>query len=240
MPNVALEFSINVSRHCRKLIEIAGLAIRDQDEYESQAARNALKAALTAHQQALEAILPPDFPGGRRGDLARHIHFCQPNDWHDIVLFDVPDIMAKAEGYAVTLPADELGELEGYIHARFRPRLSMTLQQDQPDFHALILTCCVDLATLFRQKSGAADDSDGEIGRVFSPNNPILMVPANLKIETDRNIQRGSMLLMQGWKSFLRNPHVHGERPADREYAIHALMLMSFLARIIDGAKRLP
>lgn len=240
MPNVGVEFAVNVSRHCRKLIEIAGLAIRDQEEYESEAARKALQAALTAHQQALEAILPPDFPGGRRGDLARHIHFCEPNDWHDIVLFDVPDIMAKAEAYASELPADDLGELEGYIHARFRPRLAMALQQDQPDFHALVLTCCVDLATLFRQKSGAADDSDGEIGRVFSPNNPILLVPANLATDTDRNIQRGSMLLMQGWKSFIRNPHVHGERPADREYAIHALMLMSFLARIIDGATRTP
>lgn len=240
MPNAALEFSINVSRHCRQLIEIAGLAIRDRDQYETMAARNALKAALVAHQQALEAILPPDFPRGRRGDLSRHISFCEPNDWHDIVLFDVPDIMAKAEGYAAELPADNLGELEGYIHARFRPRLVMTLQQDQPDFHGLILTCCVDLATLFQQKSKAMDDSHGEIGRVFSHNNPVLVVPANLATETDKNIQRGSMLLMQGWKSFLRNPHVHGERPADREYAIHALMLMSFLARIIDGAAVAP
>lgn len=240
MPNAPLEFSINVSRHCRKLIEIAGLAIRDREEYESEAARNALKAALTAHQQALEAILPADFPGGRRGDLARHIHFCEPNDWHDIVLFDVPDIMAKAEAYALQLPADDLGELEGYIHARFRPRLALALQQEQPDYHALILTCCVDLATLFRQKSGAADDSDGEIGRIFSPNHPALTVPAALATDTDRNIQRGSLLLMQGWRAFIRNPHSHEVRPADREYAMHALMLMSFLARIIDGSTANP
>lgn len=238
MPNAATDFCINVSRHCRQIIETAGLAIRDKDHYENAGARTALKAVLTGHQQALEAILPPDFPGARRGDLARHIHFCEPNDWHDIVLFDVPDIMAKAEIYAANLLTDDLGELEGYIHARFRPRLAMALQQDQPDFHALILTCCVDLATLFQQKSGANDDSDGEIGRVFSPQNPVLIVPTELVTETEQNIQRGSLLLMKGWKAFLRNPHVHAERPADREYAIHALMLMSFLARIIDGSTR--
>ncbi|NJR79345.1 TIGR02391 family protein [Sphingomonas corticis] len=238
MANAALEFMLNVSRHCRKLIETAGLAIRDQKEYATQAARAALKTALKAQQEALEAVLPADFPGGRRGDLARHIHFCEPGDWNDIVFFDVPDIMAKAEAYATELPRDDLGDLDVFIHARFRPRLAMTLQQDQPDFHALILTCSVDLATLFRQKSGAADDSDGEIGRIFSPNNPVLRVPAALATETERNIQRGSMLLMQGWRAFIRNPHAHGERPTDREYAMHALMLMSFLARIIDGATR--
>ena len=62
------------------------------------------------------------------------------------------------------------------------------------------------------------------------------MVPAKLETETERNIQRGAMLLMQGWRAFVRNPHAHEERPTDKEYMVHALMLMSFLARILDGA----
>ena len=148
--------------------------------------------------------------------------------------------MAKAEAYALQLPADDLGELEGYIHARFRPRLALALQQDQPDYHALILTCCVDLATLVRQKSGAANDADGEIGRVFSPNRPVITVPAALATDTDRNIQRGSLLLMQGWRAFIRNPHSHEVRPTDREYAMHALMLMSLLAASSTGRRQIP
>ncbi|WP_206542415.1 hypothetical protein, partial [Sphingomonas sanguinis] len=46
MANDAVDWLATVSRHCRKMIELAGLAIRDQDEYETQAARNALREAL--------------------------------------------------------------------------------------------------------------------------------------------------------------------------------------------------
>lgn len=225
-----------VSSHCRRLIETAGLAIRDKEEYEVKARQESLRTTLAAHKDALQALLPEDFPKSRISDLARHIHFCDPNDWHDIVFFDVPDILTKAERYAMEMPDDGIGELEEFIHARFRPRLDLALRSDNPDFHDLVLTCCVDLATLFKRKSGSADDSDGEIGRILNPNNSVLLVSGKLDTETDRNRQRGAMLLMQGWRSFLRNPHVHEVRPTDKEYAIHSLMLMSFLARIIDGA----
>jgi len=95
--NDAVEWLATISRHCRKLIELAGLAIRDREEYETPAAKKALREALTVHKDALLAALPEDFPASRRGDLARHIGFCDPSDWYDIVLFDVPDLLAKAE-----------------------------------------------------------------------------------------------------------------------------------------------
>ncbi|MXP14025.1 TIGR02391 family protein [Altererythrobacter confluentis] len=238
MANEATEWLASVSEHCRKLIEIAGLAIRDRNEYEQDANKGTLRAALNAHKEALQGLLPEDFPNSRIGVLARHIGFCEPNDWYDIVLFDVPDILAKAERYASEMPDGQLGGFDEFLHARFRPRLELALREAEPDFHALILTYCVDLATHFQRKAGAADDSDGEIGRIFSPNNPQLLVAGNLETDTDRNLQRGAMLLMQGWRSFLRNPHAHEVRPTDEENAVHALMLMSLLARIIDGATR--
>jgi uncharacterized protein (TIGR02391 family) len=238
MANDAVEWLATVSTHCRKMIELAGLAIRDEEEYLAPAAKRGLKEALTTHRDALHALLPGDFPRSRMGDLSRHIGFCDPNDWYDIVLFDVPDILAKAETYAVENHANKTGGIEDYIHARFRPRLELAMQVDPPDYHALLLACSVDLATLFKRKSGANDDSDGEIGRVFSPANPVLMVPPQLQSDTERNLQRGTLQMMQGWRAFIRNPHAHEERPTDREYMVHALMLMSFLARIIDGATR--
>jgi uncharacterized protein (TIGR02391 family) len=236
MANDAVEWLATVSRHCRKMIELAGLAIRDREEYETPAAKNGLREALATHKDALRAILPENFPNSRIGDLSRHIHFCDHNDWNDIVLFDVPDILAKAETYAVDTHSDQSGGIEEFLHARFRPRLELTMRAENPDFHALILACSVDLATLFKRKSGSNDDSDGEIGRVFNRDAPVLMVPAQLQSETERNLQRGALLLMQGWRAFIRNPHAHEERPADKEYMVHALMLMSFIARIIDGA----
>ena len=236
MAGEAVEWLATISQHCRKLIEIAGIAIRDHDEDDAEANRDALREALKAHKNVLQAALPEDFPKSRIGDLSRHINFCEQHDWYDIVLIDVPDILAKAERYAVEMPDGRLGGFEEFIHARFRPRLELAVWEAEPDFHALILTCCVDLATLFQRKSGAADDSDGEIGRVFNPKNPVLMVPDQMESETDRNRQRGAMMLMQGWKAFLRNPHVHGEQATDKEYTVHALMLMSFLARILEQA----
>jgi len=237
MANEAVEWLANVSRHCRKLIELAGVAIRDREEAEVAATRDALRAALQTHRDALQALLPEDFPRSRIGDLNRHIGFCEPNDWYDIILADVPDILAKAETYAVRNFSENTRGIEEYIHPRFRPRLELAMRADPPDYHGLILACSVDLATLFKRKSGSNDDSDGEVGRVFNRENPVLIVPADLQTETQRNIQRGALLLMQGWRAFIRNPHAHEERPTDREYMVHSLMLMSLLARIVDGAR---
>ena len=236
MADEATTWLARISEHCRQIIELTGVAIRDREEYEAEPAKGMLRNALRTHRDAIAAALPDDFPQNRLSDLTRHIHFCDPNDWFDMVTMDVPDILAKAEGYALAMPANNLGEIGDYIHVRFRPRLELAMQAPEPDFHALLLTCCVDLATHFKSKSGANDDSDAEIGRVLNAQNPVLMVPAALETETQRNRQRGAMMLMQGWRAFIRNPHAHEVQPADREYMMHALMLMSFIARIIDGA----
>lgn len=234
MADEATTLLARVSEHCRQIIELAGVAIRDREEYEEEPAKSILRNALRTHRDAIAAVIPEDFPQSRLADLTRHIHFCDPNDWFDMITMDVPDILAKAETYALAMPANRLGEMADYIHVRFRPRLELAMQAPEPDYHALLLTCCVDLATHFRSKSGAADDSNGEIGRVFNVQNPVLMVPAALEDDTQRNRQRGAMLLMQGWRAFIRNPHAHEVQASDREYTVHALMLMSFIARIID------
>lgn len=240
LANEAAIWLARVSEHSRSIIALAGVAIRDRDEYEGEPTKTALRNALRAHRDAIAAILPADFPASRIGDLTRHIHFCDYGDWIDIITIDLPDVLAKAETYAKEMPSNDIGEIGDFVHARFRPRLELAMQAQEPDFHALLLTCCVDLATHFKSKSGANDDSDGEIGRVFNAQNPVLTVPEDLISETNRNRQRGTMLMMQGWKAFLRNPHAHEVQATDKEYMVHALMLMSFIARIIDGATPTP
>lgn len=240
MPSPSTEWLVAVSTHCRKITALAGLALRGAEEYESTAARAALKSALKGHYDALSALLPDDFPISRRHDLARHIGFCEPTDWHDMVIMDVPEILADAEKYALSMPANTVGALEAFVHPLFRPRLELTMAQAEPDYHALILACSVDLATHFKKHTQAADDSEGEMGKAFGGNTPKFVVPMKLETETEKNIQRGSLMLMQGWRAFIRNPHSHEVRPTDQQYMIHALMLMSFLARIIDGATAAP
>jgi hypothetical protein len=236
MADEATIWLARVSEHGRGIIALAGVAIRSRDEYEQEPTKGMLRNAMAVHRDAIAAVLPEDFPASRLGDLSRHIHFCDHGDWFDILTVDVPDILAKAEAYALAMPTNTVGEIGDYIHARFRPRLELAMQAPQPDFHALILTCCVDLATHFKSKSGAQDDSEGEIGRVLNSHNPVLRVSDGLTTDTERNRQRGAMLMMQGWRAFLRNPHAHEVQPTDKEYMIHSLMLMSFIARIIDGA----
>lgn len=236
MADEATAWLAKISEHCRGIIGLAGIAIKSRDEYEREPANTMLRDALREHGNAIASALPEDFPASRMGDLMRHIRFCEPNDWFDLITLDVPDVLAKAEAHALAMPSNTIGEIGHYVHVRFRPQLELALQAQEPDFHALILTCCVDLATHFKRKSGAQDDSDGEIGRVLSLRDPVLLVAGSLQDETRRNRQRGAMLMMQGWRAFMRNPHAHEVQPTDKEYMVYALMLMSFLARIIDAA----
>ncbi len=212
------------------------MAIRNPEDYGAELTRNALRDAMSNHLGAIRAALPQEFPNSRIDDLGRHIYFCEQNDWFDIVLHDVPDLLAKAEMFAKEMQVTDAGSFDRFLHPEFRARVELAEQADQPNYHDLIVACCTALATQFTRKSGAENDSDGEIGRVFSPNEPVLMVPSDLDNETNRNRQRGALLLMQGWRAFVRNPHAHGEQPYDEEYAVHVLMLMSFLGRILDGS----
>lgn len=227
----------DVSRHGRALTEAASLAWRDEQEYKEAAAKKQLQALLKLHKDELVKLLPEDFPASRIGDLSRHIGFCDPGDWRDIVLFDIPDILAKAEKYATSLRDIRVNDLEGYVHPLFRTYLAVASNQASPDYHGLVLKACVVLASEFKKKSGAKDDSDGEIGKAFGGNAPTLLVTGKLTDETDKNFQRGALLLFQGLRAFFRNTYSHDEIPTDRETAVQAIILFSLAARILEGSE---
>jgi hypothetical protein len=140
MPDEATIWLARLSEHCRGIIELAGVAIRDREEHEEEPAKSMLRNALKVHRDAIALALPEDFPASRIGDLTRHIHFCVYVDWLDMITVDVPDILAKAEVYAQAMHTNVIGEIGDYVHARFRPRLELAVQAPEPDFHALILT----------------------------------------------------------------------------------------------------
>lgn len=159
------------------MTEIAVVTVRDVDD--QVAARRstlaATKIVLSSHLEELVKILPEDFPASRLGDLGRHIHFCQVGDCIDIAAFDVPDILEKAEKYALSHQPDSLaGEIGDYLHPIYRARFERELANAEPDYHGLVAKACILLGDAFKQKAKITDDRDSEIGRAFKLDNPIL------------------------------------------------------------------
>jgi uncharacterized protein (TIGR02391 family) len=232
-----VEWLASVSKQCRLITETAALGWLEAEQSGATGQLTETKPVLVEHFRSLRDLIPEDFPNSRLSDLARHIKFCELHDCKDIVLNDVPDVLAKAEEYATELPTNRVGELSDYLAPQFRQRFEMTLAQPEPDYHALVLTCCIALGDMFKRKAGVAEDSDSELGRAFKANDPLLLVTGSLNSEQDRNYQRGAMLLFQGARAFLRNTHAHEQVPTDKELAVHALMLLSLLADILGASK---
>lgn len=197
----------------------------------------AVKVVLARDLAALKALLPDDFPSSRIGDLTRHVSFCHMHDCLDIAGFDLPDVMSKAEEYALShIPRDRSGEIGNYLHPSLRPRLDKELAMSEPDYHALVLKAAIILGDTFKAKAGAQNDKDDEIGKAFRKDQPRLMVMPDLTSETNQNFQRGTMLMMQGVRAFYRNTYAHGQIAATHRNAVHALIIMSMLTEIIDGS----
>ena len=94
------------------------------------------------------------------------------------------------------------------------------------------------LNAFVRLRSGI-DDKDGTqlMEFVFNPSNPILKF--NLLVnESDRNEQRGFMMMMSGAVAGLRNPRAHTIIKDDPERALEFIAYVSLLAKLVDQAKK--
>ena len=94
------------------------------------------------------------------------------------------------------------------------------------------------LNAFVRLRSGI-DDKDGTqlMEFVFNPSNPILKF--NLLVnESDRNEQRGFMMMMSGAVAGLRNPRAHTIIKDDPERALEFIAYVSLLAKLVDQAEK--
>lgn len=94
------------------------------------------------------------------------------------------------------------------------------------------------LNQLVRLNSGV-DNEDGTtlMEHVFSPKNPILKFN-NLIDDTDRNEQKGFMMLFSGAVAGLRNPRAHKIIKDDPEMALEFIAFISLLAKLADKSKK--
>lgn len=94
------------------------------------------------------------------------------------------------------------------------------------------------LNALVRMRSGM-DNLDGSklMEHVFSPKNPELRFN-DLADDSDRDEQRGYMMLFSGAVAGLRNPRAHKLIQDDAERALEFIAFVSLLAKLLDGAEK--
>jgi uncharacterized protein (TIGR02391 family) len=93
------------------------------------------------------------------------------------------------------------------------------------------------LNLLVRLRSGLDIDGTPLMEKAFSPNNPILKFN-DLSDQSDRDEQKGFMMMFSGAVSGLRNPRAHGFIHDDPERALEFIAFVSLLAKLLDGAKK--
>jgi uncharacterized protein (TIGR02391 family) len=89
------------------------------------------------------------------------------------------------------------------------------------------------LNLLVRLRSGLDIDGAPLMERTFSLNNPILKFN-DLSDQSDRDEQKGFMMLFSGAVSGLRNPRAHGFIHDDPERALEFIAFVSLLAKLLD------
>jgi uncharacterized protein (TIGR02391 family) len=94
------------------------------------------------------------------------------------------------------------------------------------------------LNALVRLRSGV-DDLDGVklMTTVFSPEKPALKFNALADV-SDKDEQRGFMMMFAGAVAGLRNPRAHKLIQDDPERALEFIAFVSLLAKLLDGAKK--
>ena len=93
------------------------------------------------------------------------------------------------------------------------------------------------LNALVRLKSGKEIDGEQLMTTVFSPRGPVLRFN-DLADDSDRDEQRGFMMMFSGAVAGLRNPRAHKLIRDDPERALEFIAFISLLAKLLSGAKK--
>ena len=137
------------------------------------------------------------------------------------------------------LGADESGRaLRAYEGLDLHPEIARQVSALYRDGHYAnaIETAVKVLNGLVRMRSGR-DDLDGTtlMETVFSPKGPVLKFN-DMADQSDRDEQKGFMMMFSGAVAGLRNPRAHKLIKDDPERALEFIAYVSLLAKLLDGA----
>ena len=90
-----------------------------------------------------------------------------------------------------------------------------------------------------RVRSRLNNELDGQklMQRVFSPDNPVLLVEGDLDTQTNKDTQQGYMMMFSGAMSAIRNPKAHENKTISKDDAIRKLMFASMLMYKLEAAQ---
>ncbi|WP_315742434.1 MULTISPECIES: TIGR02391 family protein [unclassified Bradyrhizobium] len=137
--------------------------------------------------------------------------------------------------------SDEAKTLKAYEGLSLHPEIARAASGLYRDGHyaSAVLDAVKALNAFVRLRSGV-DDRDGTelMEFVFSVKSPVLAFN-DLKDDSDRNEQKGFMMMFSGAVAGLRNPRAHTLVKDDPERALEFIAYVSLLAKLADGAKRM-
>lgn len=177
---------------------------------------------------------PEDFKPPRAGDLARHLHFAQAHDFHDIVAFDIPAIEKAVKQYGhdpEELIARELDELDTdleaweLLHAAIRDACLRRFHEGQ--YHEAVRAAVELLMDALRSLSGRSDDGDALIRGGIGVGKPVGF--SSNSNDSEKAVTEGLKLILQGLYKGVRNPASHGFTDYSRLEAFQILATCSFL-----------
>ncbi|MEX1268202.1 MAG: TIGR02391 family protein [Balneolaceae bacterium] len=92
------------------------------------------------------------------------------------------------------------------------------------------------IGDLIREMSGEDGDGYNLIGQVFNTKNPKIKVN-RFRTQTEKNVQDGIRLLLQGFYRAIRNERVHEKKTDSEQEAYELLLFLNHILRIIDKSK---
>jgi len=231
-----------LTKQLRKIQTLAFSAFEATIYAEEKTIPADVKQALSDQFDLIWKLLPADFPPSAIHNMSRHIGFCMENDMRDIAIRDAVDVQEKADRYLAhhkeaLQPIPVEYDARALISELFQETVEDTFAARKPDFHMMVLKCCLLLGREFGEKSGMEDDLSS-YGKAFNVREPMLLVPPDLETDTHRSMQQGAMFLFQGYRSFLRNTHAHDIKEGERDFAMQAVVFLSILVQILGSAKK--
>ncbi len=134
-------------------------------------------------------------------------------------------------------PASGNRELRAYEGLELHPEIARAASKRYQDsnYADAVEAAVKALNALVRLRSGSDLDGTKLMEAVFSPNNPMLKFNL-LADQSDKDEQKGFMMMFSGAVSGLRNPRAHKFIQDDPERALEFIAYISLLAKLLDGA----
>lgn len=105
------------------------------------------------------------------------------------------------------------------------------------DYSGSIQDAFLSLTETIRNKSGLEGDGSSLVGQAFGGDNPKIKLN-KLQTDSEKNVQRGTLELLKGLYTSVRNPRHHDISDDNKATADSIIVFVDYLLKIIDRSKQ--